>query len=139
MIMFAYDAWGSNYKGSADSLANLLAVSQSVFYVSVIIMQFGNLMSVRNRSMSILESNPFMGPRKNLVLIGAMLVHVCIGLMHMYISTAPDNPNIFEFGSVPVQYWFIPIPLAFGLLAFDEVRKLVVRMYPKSFIAKVAR
>ena len=136
--MFAYDALGSNYKGSAGSLTNLLAVSQSV-YVSVIIMQFGNLMSVRNRRMSILESNPFMGPRKNLVLIGAMLVHVCIGLMHVYISTTPGNPNIFEFGSVPVQYWFIPIPLAFGLLAFDEVRKLVVRMYPKSFIAKVAR
>ena len=137
-LMFAYDTWGSNYSGSAADLATMLATSQSVFYVTMIIMQLGNILATRNRRVSILESNPFKGPRKNLVLIAAMVLHIVVGVINVYVSTSPGDPNIFQFGAVPAQYWFIPIPLAFGLLVCDEVRKLAVRTYPKSWIAKAA-
>lgn len=137
-LMFVYDQWGSNYSGSADDLATLLATSQSVFYVTMIIMQLGNILATRNRRVSILESNPLWGKRQNLVLVGAVVVHLFVGVMNVYVSTSPGDPNIFQFGSVPVAYWFLPLPLAFGLLMMDEIRKLIVRTYPSSFLARIA-
>eukprot|EP00835_Amoeboradix_gromovi_P004818 NODE_403_length_9316_cov_0.901269.p2 type:complete len:224 gc:universal NODE_403_length_9316_cov_0.901269:6396-7067(+) len=137
-LMFAYDSWGSNYSGSAADLANLLSTSQSIFYVTMVIMQLGNILATRNRRVSILESNPLWGPRQNLVLVGSVFVHIFVAVMNVYVSTAPGNPNIFQFGIVPWQYWFIPMPLALGLLMMDEMRKLYVRTYPKSLMAKIA-
>ena len=137
-LMFAYDAWGATWTGTAAELANLLATSQSIFYVTMVIMQLGNVMATRNRRVSVLESNPLYGPRQNLVLVGAIVLHICVALMNVYVSTSPGNPNIFLFGSVPAEYWFIPIPLALGLLLCDEGRKLIVRTYPKSWVADIA-
>ena len=47
-------------------------------YVTIVFMQYGGLLAVRNRRVSILQSNPLWGPRKNLVysLYGAF---ACIG------------------------------------------------------------
>jgi sodium/potassium-transporting ATPase subunit alpha len=61
-----------------------------------------------------------------------------LAVMNVYISVAPGSSNIFALGQVPAKYWFIPIPLALGLLVMDEMRKLYVRRFPKSWVAKAA-
>lgn len=50
----------------------------------------------------------------------------------------PFFNNVFQTAPIPLEFWFIPIPLAIGMLLMDETRKLIVRSYPKSFIAKIA-
>ena len=40
------------------------------------ILQFGNIIAIRNRRASLLNSNPFWGPRKNLMIPAMMCVSV---------------------------------------------------------------
>ncbi|KXS15914.1 calcium ATPase [Gonapodya prolifera JEL478] len=135
-LVFAFDKWQDGYLGySIDELNNFNSVAQCIYYVTMVITQFGVLLSVRTRRNSILSANPLWGPRQNLRLFGAMLVSVLWALAWLY------GPGIqFAFGTmpVPVKYWFIPFGFALGILVLDETRKLVVRTFPKSIVAKVA-
>jgi sodium/potassium-transporting ATPase subunit alpha len=138
-LILVYDDWKDGYMGhSLDELNSMLAISQSIFYITMTIMQLGNVLAVKNRQMSILESNPFYGSRMNRALVMCMLLHVLVAVANVYLSTAAGLPNIFKFGYVPAMYWFLPIPLALALLAVDEVRKAIIRAYPKSFVANAA-
>ncbi|KAJ3335854.1 hypothetical protein HDU93_004240 [Gonapodya sp. JEL0774] len=135
-LVFAFDKWQDGYLGySIEDLSNFNSVAQCIYYVTMVITQFGVLLSVRTRRNSILSANPLWGPRQNLRLFGAMAVSILWALAWLY------GPGIqFAFGTtpVPVKYWFIPFGFALGILVLDEARKLVVRTYPKSIVAKVA-
>ncbi|CEP03211.1 Cation-transporting P-type ATPase N-terminal domain-containing protein [Plasmodiophora brassicae] len=138
-LMLVFDNWKEEYKGhTLEDLNAKLAVSQSIFYVTMTIMQFGNILATRNRRMSMWHSNPFWGPRRNKALLIVMAIHLIICVLNVYISTAPGVNNIFRFGYVPYQFWLLPIPLAVGVLLADETRKYIVRNYPDSFIARMA-
>lgn len=138
-LVFAWDLWVDGYRGqSINDLNNWVATSQAIFYTSMTVMQLGNILALRNRRVSIFESNPFYGPRKNHTLFVSMAFHIVVTVMNIYISSAPGNPNIFAIGYVSWVYWAIPVPLALGSLMLDEVRKALVRAYPNSFIAKAA-
>ncbi|SPQ97351.1 unnamed protein product (mitochondrion) [Plasmodiophora brassicae] len=135
-LLLQFDHWGNGT--NADVLNADLAVAQSIFYVTITVMQVGNILTSRNRRSSILNSNPFWGPRQNKALMVCVVVHVFVALMNVYVSTAPGNPNIFKFGYVPGVFWLYPIPCAIALILADEGRKYMVRNYPRSFFAKVA-
>ncbi|CEP00981.1 unnamed protein product (mitochondrion) [Plasmodiophora brassicae] len=138
-LMFVFGAWKDGYKGfSLAELDSKLAVSQSIFYVTMTIMQIGNILSTRNRRMSTIHSNPLWGPRRNPVLIVCILVSLSVALLNVYVSTSPGNPNIFRFGYVPGIFWLLPVPLAIALLLADELRKFIVRNCPTSWVANVA-
>ena len=125
-------------------------------------MQFGNLLSIRTRRRSIIQSNPISGPTRNLYLFGAMLISVIATLVILYvpffnnifntryvilffsilyafgiddsISTFQNNP----FRPIPIQFYFIPLGFSIFILIIDEIRKLLVRTYPKSLLCKLA-
>src|SRR6266498_3943457 len=48
-------------------------------------MQFGNLLSIRTRRISIFQSNPLSGPTKNLYLFGAMLISLLTMLIILHV------------------------------------------------------
>ena len=56
----------------------------------------------------------------------------------VFITEVPAIQNIFLTGSVPIRFWLIPLGLGAGMLILDDVRKLLVRTFPKSIIARVA-
>jgi sodium/potassium-transporting ATPase subunit alpha len=45
-----------------------------------------------------------------------------------------------SFGTalVPLDFKFLPLPLALGILVMDELRKFVVRTWPKGLVASIA-
>jgi sodium/potassium-transporting ATPase subunit alpha len=138
-LVGVWDNWGDGYLGhSIDDLSRWVSVSQAVFYVTMTIMQLGNILAIRNRRVSILESNPLWGKRMNLVLIPCVITHLTVTVLNVYASSAPGNSNIFQVGFVPGIYWLIPIPLALGVVLIDEVRKLAVRTWPNSVVATLA-
>jgi hypothetical protein len=53
-------------------------------YFSLIIMQYGGLLAIRNRHISILNSNPFWGPCRNLAVPAGMLASALIGIVNLY-------------------------------------------------------
>ncbi|KAI0290823.1 sodium-potassium ATPase [Russula brevipes] len=86
---------------------DLLYEAQSVYFFTLVVMQWGNLLSTRTRRSSIFQQPPTWGV--NRAVIPAALCALLIGIFFSY----------------------VPVFL-------DETRKLVVRNYPRSFVAWLA-
>ena len=97
-------------------------------YVTIVLMQYGGLLAVRNRRVSILRSNPLWGPRQNLMVPVGMTFTVLIAIVNLY---GPGFQRVFVTAPIPGMYWGIPFAFAFAILTVDEIRKLIVRTYPK--------
>ena len=139
-LFLAYENYGSDgyYGVSADDQSNALVVGQSVYFVTLVVMQWFNLLTTRNKRLSILQSNPITraknGRRNLYVPLG---IAVAFGIA-VFITEVPPIQRIFLTGAVPIRFWLIPLGLGAGMLILDDVRKLLVRTFPKSIIARVA-
>ncbi|KAG8215444.1 hypothetical protein J3R82DRAFT_9058 [Butyriboletus roseoflavus] len=135
-VLLVYNNWGEGWQGyHADQLTEFVAVGSCVYYVTLVICQYGDLLSVRNRRVSTLHSNPFWGPRRNLVIPFSMVATAAIAVINLY---GPGLQQVFLMRPIPGMYWGIPFSFAAAILIMDELRKLIVRTYPKSFIAWAA-
>ena len=110
------------------SLSRKLKQKKNYSYITMIFMQYGGLLSVRNRRVSILSSNPLWGPRRNLAVPAGMLATALIGVANLY---GPGLQHVFLTTPIPSKFWGIPFGFALGILIMDETRKLIVRSYPK--------
>lgn len=135
-VMLVYDRWADGYLGfSIEQLTEFVSVGQCIYYVSMVFMQYGGLLSVRNRRVSILQSNPLFGPRRNLAVPLGMIGTALIAVTNLY---GPGLQSVFATAPIPGMFWGIPFAFALGILIMDEIRKLLVRTYPTSIIAKIA-
>ena len=94
----------------------------------MVFMQYGGLLAVRNRRVSIINSNPLWGPRRNLAVPAGMLATALVGVANLY---GPGLQSVFATTPIPTKFWGIPFGFALGILLVDETRKLIVRSYPK--------
>jgi sodium/potassium-transporting ATPase subunit alpha len=121
--------------------------AQSVYFVTLVLMQWGNLLMTRTRRLSIFQQPPI-GPKstRNLYIFMAMGFTLSILVLFIFI---PFFQNVFHTRDVYVEYWFIrttlfwlklTIALGFGvgLLLMDETRKAIVRRWPKGIVARFA-
>lgn len=83
---------------------------------------------MRNRRVSILQSNPLWGPRHNYVVLMSMVGTTLIAVVNLY---GPGLQDVFDTTPIPGMFWGIPFAFALGILTMDEIRKLIVRTYPK--------
>ncbi|KAG0098109.1 hypothetical protein BGZ93_001143, partial [Podila epicladia] len=109
--------------------------AQCVCFITLVIVQWGNILSVRNRRLSILQADPIRPKRRNLWLFAGMLASFLVAVL---VTEVPGIQNLMLTRSVPIKYWLYPIPCAIAILMADEVRKLIARAFPKSIIAKIA-
>ncbi|OCH96530.1 sodium-potassium ATPase [Obba rivulosa] len=117
-----------NWPGLDDEL---LFTAQSVYFFTLILMQLGNLLSTRGRKLSIFQHTP----ASNWYVIPAAGISLCLGFFFCYV---PWFQHVFQMRGVPVEFFFIPISFALGLLFLDECRKYCVRRYPSSVVARLA-
>ncbi|KAF9935343.1 hypothetical protein FBU30_003133 [Linnemannia zychae] len=108
---------------------------QCVTFVALVIMQWGNILSIRNRRMSILQADPLRKERRNLWLFAGMLAAL---LMAILVTEVPWINQVMLTNPVPIKYWLLPIPCAVAVLVLDETRKLLVRVFPKSIFGTLA-
>lgn len=135
-LVLVYSRWKDGWAGkSIEELTSYIQVGQCVYYVCLAIMQFGSLMAVRNRHVSVIDSNPLWGPRQNLVIPFSMISTIIICIICLY---GPGLEDVFGTSPIPTMFWFIPFGLSFGNFLLDEIRKLIVRRYPNSIVAKIA-
>jgi sodium/potassium-transporting ATPase subunit alpha len=135
-VILVYNLWADGFKGfTIAQLTNFVNTGQCIYYITMLFMQYGGLLAVRNRRVSILNSNPLWGPRRNLAVPAGMLATALIGVANLY---GPGFQNVFATTPIPSMFWGIPFGFALGILIMDEIRKSIVRSYPKSIIAKMA-
>jgi len=126
---------------------NTLYRAQSTYFVTLVLMQWANLLMTRTRRLSIFQQPPIGSKEtRNLYIFLAMLFTLSVLVLFVFV---PFFQDAFHTRGVMVQYWFIrmsspgmwlTLALGFGLglLTLDETRKFFVRRYPKGFLAKIA-
>ncbi|KAI8317989.1 calcium ATPase, partial [Martensiomyces pterosporus] len=136
-LFLAFDKWTLGGFGGKDqdTLNNLLNTGESIFFLSLVILQWGNMFATRTRRLSVFQQNPFWGPTRNLRLLIAIPFTLGITFIFCYIGWFN---NIFGTANIPVAFFFIPLPFALVILCLDEIRKLVVRLRPTGLLARIA-
>lgn len=135
-LIFAFEGYTAGFHGySQAQLTHFNNVGQCVYFVSLVIMQWGNILSVRNKRMSILQADPIRPARRNPWLPLAMLISLLIAI---FVTEVPGLQSLFGTASVPIHYWFIPFGLALGILVIDELRKVLVRLFPRGPMAWIS-
>lgn len=131
-MFFAYANYSDGYYGHTQAeLNNFLNTGQCVYFVCLVVIQIFNLNSIRNKRQSIFQN----GPQNNWKLVIGPIVSLGIAI---FVTEVPGIQNLFGTASVPIRFWLIPIPLGLGILAMDELRKILVRVWPKGLIARIS-
>jgi sodium/potassium-transporting ATPase subunit alpha len=131
-MFFAFEKYTDGYYGHTQAELNtFLNTGQCVYFVTLVILQFANLNSVRNKRRSIFQN----GPQNNKRLIFGPLASLVIAI---FVTEVSGIQNLFGTARVPIKFWLLPIPLAIGLLMMDELRKLAARTWPNGFIARIS-
>ncbi|KAI1110066.1 hypothetical protein F5Y14DRAFT_382476 [Nemania sp. NC0429] len=135
-LFFLFEGYTEGFHGyTQDQLVHFNRAGQSVYFVTLVILQWGNILSVRNRKLSIFQADPFTRKRRNPWLILSVLISLAIAV---FVTEVPGIQYLFQTASIPIEYWLIPLPLAVGILAADELRKLLVRAFPNGPVARIA-
>lgn len=135
-LFLAFEKYEAGFYGyTEDQLTQFNTVGQSVYFVALVILQLGNILSIRNKRLSIVQADPIRKQRRNPWLLLSALISISIAI---FVTEEPGIQTLFGTASVPLEFWFLPIPLALGILFMDEIRKLVVRMWPKGILARIA-
>ncbi|KAF9206569.1 hypothetical protein BGZ59_011607, partial [Podila verticillata] len=108
---------------------------QCITFITLVILQWGNVLSIRNRRLSILQADPIRAKRRNLWLFAGMLASLLMAIM---VTEVPGIQDVMLTRSVPIKYWLLPLPCALAILLVDEMRKLMLRTYPNSVFGYLA-
>src|SRR5271154_207220 len=84
---------------------NTLYRAQSTYFVTLVLMQWANLLMTRTRRLSIIQQPPI-GPQttRNLYIFLAMLFTISCLVLFVFVTFFQ---NVFQTNDVNVQYWFI--------------------------------
>jgi sodium/potassium-transporting ATPase subunit alpha len=136
-LFLAFDAFNQDNFGNtgltAAQLQTHLRAAQSVYFVAVVVMQFGNMLATRTQFLSFFNFNPFRGTGRNISMFIAMAVSIVLAVLIIYV---PPFNDIFGTRPIPFQFWFLPIIFSVAVFVADEIRKLFVRRYLSSGISK---
>ncbi|KAF4631863.1 hypothetical protein G7Y89_g6261 [Cudoniella acicularis] len=135
-LVFAFENYSDGFYGyTQEELINFNTTGQCVYFVTLVILQWGNILSIRNKRLSILQADPIRKKRRNPWLLAGAAISLSIAV---FVTEQPGIQTIFGTASVPIEFWLLPLPLALGILMMDEIRKLTVRTWPKGPIARIA-
>jgi len=132
-LFFAFEKYSDGFFGYTQAeLTHFNNTGQCIYFVTLVILQWGNLLSVRNKRLSILQAEFLRPGRRNPWLTLFALV------VAIFVTEVRGLQDLFGTASVPIEFWLIPLPLSLGILIMDEIRKLLVRASPKGPIARIA-
>jgi len=105
-VILVYSKWTDGYKGyTIAQLTHFVSVGQCIYYVTMVFMQYGGLLSARNRRMSIINSNPLWGPRRNIGVPIGMVFTMLIAIVNLY---GPGFQHVFGTAPIPGMFWVFP-------------------------------
>ncbi|KAG6806404.1 hypothetical protein H0H93_003072, partial [Arthromyces matolae] len=109
-LFFVFEKYTDGFYGyTASELNHFNSVGQCVYFVTLVILQWGNLLSVRNKRLSILQADPIRPRRRNLWIPAGVVFALGIAI---FVTTNPGIQKLFGTAPVPIEFWLIPLPLA---------------------------
>ena len=111
------DSFGQEW--TYDQRMTLTVACQSSFFAAVVMMQWVNVIVCKTRHSSIFHHG-----MTNWVLDIALLLEFPLAAILMY---TPELNSHLNFYPISCQWWFIAVPFAVLLFAFEEIRKWIMR------------
>jgi len=112
-----------------DTRMGHLRQAQTAFLMSIIIVQWTDVMICKTRTLSIFEQG-----MSNFTLNVGLLEETLLGLALSYV---PFCNTAFKTASLDYFMWFYAIPFAILILVFDEIRKMMMRLEREQEAKKV--
>jgi len=142
-VLFQWSNFGTTGKSLAIynidkgvTLNNHINTAASVYFISIVYLNmFGNMLTTRTRHLSILQHNPVFGKTRNPYTFVAMIISTLLAVIILYI---PPLQCVFSLSPVPAEFYFTAIAMGIVVILADEIRRLIVRRFPNSFVAKIA-
>jgi len=103
-----------------DTRINILRQAQTSFLISIIVAQWTDVMICKTRVLSVFQQG--MG---NFMLNIGLLEELLLGMVLVYV---PFANTAFKTTSIDFEMWCYGVPFALLILAYDETRKLLLRM-----------
>lgn len=97
-----------------------LAHAQCAYFISIIIVQWADIMACKTRTLSIYHQ----GMRNNMLNFG-LVFETVLGAFFCYV---PGLSTGLGTRAIEIQHWFPAMPFAIVILGYDEIRKYVMRL-----------
>jgi len=112
-----------------DHFNSVVSQAQGAYFINLVVMQFANLINRRNQSQSVFS----MQQKLNVMFFVAIVVSTIYIVILVYVpglnkALYLDGANS---GYVCSGFWGIVV-----IIAFEELRKAIVRKYPDGFVAR---
>ncbi len=134
VLSLSYGEFPPEY--SSKRISELTNVASSIYFITLVIMQFFNLFATRTRYLSIFQQKPIMDKNTSNY---AILIAICFALgVTFFFNYIPWFQNVLNTAHVPVKYYFIAFGFGMVVLIYDELRKTIVRKYPNCVLARLA-
>ncbi|EXF73236.1 sodium/potassium-transporting ATPase subunit alpha [Colletotrichum fioriniae PJ7] len=118
-LFFLFEGYAEGYHGyTLDELTDFNATGQCVYFVTLVFLQWDNILAVHNRRLSIALVDPITKKRRNPWLIASAITSLAIAV---FVTEVPGIQKLFGTVSVPIEFWLLPISLALGILFADEI------------------
>lgn len=156
-LLFAWKWQGNTDDALSLDEASAAAVASSVFFVTLVVCQWGHLFTVRRKTPyfyeSILNRDEYADQGRTTTTIGErmwkelldskprlpiILAWMGALLILLIFTEIPAVQAACYTGSVPGKYWGIAIGWSILIVFLNEIRKWVVLLYPDSIVGKTA-
>jgi len=116
----------SIYPYQMHDRVNALRNSNTAYFISIIIVQWGDLMICKTRSRSLFEQG-----MTNVFMNWSLMFETILGAFLCYVSVCNDAMQ-----TLPIDFvWWTPaIPFSLAIYSYDELRKGVIRAYPDGWL-----
>ena len=101
---------------------NLESVCQTAFFVSIVIVQWADLLICKTRKNSLFQQGI-----RNCQLNVSLIFETCLAAFLCY---CPGIYTVFKMRSIMGLWWLPALPFSLLILCYDEVRKFVMRKLP---------
>jgi sodium/potassium-transporting ATPase subunit alpha len=99
---------------------------QTAFFMAIVMMQWSNLIICKSRYNSVIQQR-MMNP----VLTWALMFETLLMAFFIYCPGMDKGLRIYP---IRWSWWFAPLPFVFLLFVYEELRKMLCRWYPNSFL-----
>lgn len=130
--------YGNNplQNNNPDAFQSLVNEGNAAYWFTLVLAQWGTLLIVRTRKLSIFQHPPYFNPAtSNFWILPSAVLAL---LLAIFLSYVPGLQRVLGTDGVPGEVYGLGLAYAAFMLMLEEGRKFMVCKYPKGFLAKIA-
>jgi len=103
--------------------------AQTAVFLSIVIVQWGGLLAAKTRKLSLFQQ----GMRNNAINYSL----IAETLLAAFLIYTPGVQAVTGAVSIPLLYWWPPLPFSLAQVVYDEIRKYFIRASPGGWVEKL--